>query len=159
MNDLANDLAAELQRTLAHEIPITRHLGLAVEAYDGERLTLVAPLAKNLNHKATAFAGSLNAVTTLAGWGLAWLILRELGIAATVVIQHSTSNYLLPVTSDFSARCRKPDAEQLALFAATLRRRGKARIELHVSIEQDGRVAVDFSGRYVVIARQAGEGR
>lgn len=150
-----NDLAQELERTLAHEIPITRHLGLAVESYDGERLVLRAPLENNLNHKATAFAGSLNATVTLAGWGLAWLLLREMGIAATVVIQHCTSNYLLPVTADFSARCRKPDAVQLALFEATLRRRGKARIELHVTIEQAGRIAVDFTGRYVVIARRS----
>ena len=153
-----NDLARELQRTLDHEIPITQHMGLTVEAYDGQQLTLRAPLDKNLNHKATAFAGSLNAVVTLAGWGLAWLILRELDIAATVVIQHSTSSYLLPVTLDFVACCRKPDAEQLALFEATLRRRGKARIELQVRVEQNGRVAVDFTGRYVVIARQSTSG-
>lgn len=149
-----NDLAQELRGTLAHEIPITRHMGLTVESYDGEWLALRVPLERNLNHKATAFAGSLNAVVTLAGWGLAWLILRELDIAATVVIQHCACSYVLPVTSDFSARCRKPDADQLALFEATLRRRGKARIELHVTIEQEGRVAVDFIGRYVVIARR-----
>lgn len=147
-----NELAHELQRTLAHEIPITRHMGLTVAAYDGERLTLAAPLEKNLNHKATAFAGSLNAVLTLAGWGLAWLILHELAVAATVVIQHSATSYLLPVTMDFAAHCSKPDAQQLALFEATLRRRGRARIELHVVIEQEGHVAVEFTGRYVVIA-------
>lgn len=154
MNELATGLARDLQRTLAHEIPITTHMGLAVESYDGERLALRAPLEKNLNHKATAFAGSLNAVVTLAGWGLAWLILRELDIPATVVIQHSASSYLLPVTADFTACCGKPEPDQLALFEATLRRRGKARIELHVTIEQEGRVAVDFIGRYVVIARR-----
>lgn len=146
-----NELARELQRTLAHEIPITRHMGLTVEEYDGERLTLGAPLEKNINHKATAFAGSLNAVVTLAGWGMAWLLLRELELAATVVIQHSATSYLLPVTSDFAACCRKPEAEQIRLFEATLRRRGRARIELHVVVEQEGRIAVDFTGRYVVI--------
>jgi thioesterase domain-containing protein len=80
--------------------------------------------------------------------------LREQDLVATVVIQHGTSNYLLPVTADFAAHTRKPDAEQLAHFVATLQRRGRARIELRVTIEQGARVAVDFIGRYVVILRR-----
>ncbi len=120
-----NDFVAELQATLAHEIPITQQLRITVESYDGECLILRAPFAQNINHKATAFAGSLTALLTLAGWGLLWLVLKEHKLAAQIVIQESVSSYLRPVTSDFSARCCKPDATQIAHLETMLRKRGK----------------------------------
>src|SRR6266700_2044174 len=143
-----NDIVAELQATFAHEIPITQHLGITVVSYQDECLILRAPFAPNINHKATAFAGSLTALATLAGWGLLWVLLKEHNMAAQIVIQESVNSYLRPVTSDFSARCSKPDATQIAHFESMLRKRGKARIELAVEIYDREVVAVSFQGRY-----------
>src|SRR5438270_8171143 len=123
------EAAAALQVTFDHEIPITGHIGIRVMSYDGECLVLSAPLEPNINHKATAFAGSLNSLVTLAGWGLIWLLLREWDIAATIVIQDSTSNYRRPVTRDFTATCFKPATAELAYFARMLREKGRARLE------------------------------
>ncbi len=145
------DQLRALQETLYREIPLTKHLGITVESYDDERLTLKAPIEPNRNHKQTAFAGSLNAVVTLAGWGLLWLVLRELNLATTIVIQESVSSYLRPVTNDFSARCRKPDSTHLAHFENMLRKKGKARLELAAEIDEGEEVAVSFKGRYVVL--------
>src|SRR5579884_127869 len=100
-----NDIEQALQQTLYEEIPITQQLRVAVQGYDGIRLALHAPLAENINHKGTIFAGSINAVMTLAGWGLVWLLLKESGVAAKVIIQDSSINYLLPVTQDFTDIC------------------------------------------------------
>ena len=147
------DPARELQDVLYSEIPITAAIGITVAGYDGETLTLTAPLRPNRNHKSTAFAGSLNALVTLAGWGLIWLLLRERDISATIVIQESTSRYLRPVHADFNARCRKPGDDELAAFETTLLRRGKGRLELHVEILEGERAAMDFTGRYVVHMR------
>lgn len=144
------DPERELQAVLLHEIPITAAIGITVTHYDGETLTLTAPLRQNRNHKSTAFAGSLNALVTLAGWGLIWLILKERDIAATIVIQESTSRYLAPVRADFTAKCHKPSEARLAAFETMLRRRGKGRLELHVRIGDGDTVAMDFTGRYVV---------
>jgi thioesterase domain-containing protein len=144
-----HDRLHTLQSILHHEIPLTRHLGLKVESYDGQCLTLRAPIAPNINHKSTAFAGSLNAVMTLAGWGLIWLLLDDTDLAGTIVIQRSDTRYVLPVRDDFIARCQKPSAEEIARFVATLRSRGKARLELAVEVLQEGKLAVAFSGRYV----------
>lgn len=148
-SDLEAYLCQALQATFAHELPITRPMGILVESYDGAILTLKAPLAANINHKDTAFAGSLNAVATLAGWGLLWLVLNEAGEEAKVVIQESSIQYLRPVTTDFSASCHKPSTDRLARFLDILRARGKARIELTVSIEHAGKTAVLFKGRFV----------
>jgi len=145
-----HDRLRELQEILAQEIPITQHIGITVESYDDEGLTLKAPLHQNINHKSTAFAGSLNALLTLAGWGLLWLLLKERDMHAQIVIQESMSNYLRPVTRDFSARCHKPDPTHIARLETVLRKKGKARLELQSEIREGDIVAVSFKGRYVV---------
>lgn len=124
---------------------------MQVESYNGETLILHAPLAPNINHKQTAFAGSLNAVITLAGWGLLWLILKEENIAGKIVIQDSTINYLQPVVADFRAVCRRPDPAQLQRFLNILKKKGVARLELEAVIETEPEktLLVTFSGRYV----------
>lgn len=85
------------------------------------------PLAPNHNHAAAAFAGSLNALTTLAGWGLLWLLLDEAGLAANIVIQDSNVAYLRRVDADLiTVRCIPPLPTELGRFLAALRRRGLA---------------------------------
>ena len=143
-------LLQKLQLTLLREIPITQHLGITVESYNNQRLILRAPLAQNRNHKGTAFAGSLNALLTLAGWGQLWLILAERNIPGKIVIQDSSSNYLLPVQSDFSAICHTPSGEHIARIEQTLKKYSKARIELQAEIRDEEELAVSFKGRYVV---------
>jgi thioesterase domain-containing protein len=148
---MMEDLVQALQQTLEHEIPLTQHLELRVLAYDEQGLTLGAPLAPNINHKRTAFAGSLNSVVTLAGWGLLWLILYEQEIPARVVIQDSSCSYLRPVSDDFTAFCAKPAPAEIAKMAEALSKRGRARIELQVEVRNPSGVAVLFTGRYVMM--------
>jgi len=83
-----NELVLALQQTLAQDIPITQHMGitiaLTIARYDEQGLVLKAPLAGNTNPKGTAFAGCINSLTTLAGWGSIWLLLKELHIDGQV---------------------------------------------------------------------------
>jgi thioesterase domain-containing protein len=144
-------LIATLQATLDHEIPLSRAIGIAVLRYDAAGLALGAPIAANTNHKSTAFAGSLNAVATLAGWGLVWLLLRERDLAATIVIQESEARYHLPVRGDFTAICPPPPVAEIDQLTEGLRRKGKARLKLAVEIHDGLRAAVTFTGRYVAI--------
>lgn len=145
------DSVSLLQATLATEIPITQHLGLRVVSYGVDGLALAAPLAPNINHKETVFAGSLNAVLTLTGWSLLWLILHEEAIAAKVVIQDSTVRYLRPVAIDFVARCPHLAFEERTRMLSTLRRHGRARVTLDAAIYESDEVAVAFTGRYVLL--------
>ena len=94
----ADDLRA-LQAVLDAEIPITAALRLKVARFETGVLTLAAPLAPNINHKDTAFAGSLNAVLTLAGWSMLWLIARRDMISAKVVIQEPNIARLFSTTT------------------------------------------------------------
>lgn len=145
-----NELLQVLQQTLAQDIPITQHMGITVESYDDKGLVLKASLAGNTNPKGTAFAGSINSLVTLAGWGQLWLLLKELNIDGHVVIQNNHIAYLHPVVDDFVALCHRPAQDEIDRLEQTLRHKGKARIELDVDIRQEDEVAVDFKGRYVV---------
>jgi thioesterase domain-containing protein len=143
-----DDLRA-LQDTLASEIPISAAIGLKVSGFAAGALMLTAPLSPNINHKDTAFAGSLNAVLTLAGWSMLWLIAYSAGMPAKVVIQDSTIRYLRPVAHDFAAVCRLPERTEVERCLLMLRKKGKARMELVAEIREAGELAVAFGGRYV----------
>jgi thioesterase domain-containing protein len=143
------DLLRALRAKLRRDMPITRALGLRVVGNEGGGLMLSSPLEPNINHKGTAFAGSLNATATLAGWGTIWLLLREQGIRSHVVIQDSSVHYFRPVTGDFTARCRPPSSTAVERLVNAVRRRGRGRIELDVLVADASGDAVRFHGRYV----------
>lgn len=144
------DRRQKLQHTLQTEIPITSALGLEVIAYEHGCLSLSAPLAPNINHKDTAFAGSINAVVTLAGWSLLWCLLDEADLAAKIVIQDSSIQYLRPVAADFTARCCLPEQAQVMRFLTMLHKKHRSRIELQAEVWAAEVCAVSFRGRYVV---------
>ena len=139
----------ETEEFFHQQIPITRAMGVRVAAQDGRQLTLVAPIALNHNHLGTAFAGSLSAVATLAGYGLLWLELRDR--ACHLVIRQSSLSFRRPVRKEIVAICRRPDEEMLRTFKDEFAQRGKARIGLDVTIEEDGLVAVEFKGLFVAL--------
>ncbi len=143
------DGTPDLGRVLASELPITQHLGIAVARADADVVELALPLAPNRNHQGTMFAGSLNAVATLAGWAVVWLEVARAGLAAGIVIQDSTIDYLRPVTL--------PAAREQLL--AALARHRRARLALTVAITVGERPAARFHGRFVALARAGGTGR
>lgn len=146
-----DDALDALRRVWAADMPITAALGITVDAWDEDALTLAMPLAPNRNHKGTAFAGSLGAMATLAGWSTLWLLAREAGMRAHVVIQDSSMHYLLPARSDVFARCERPDETALATLWRAFRRYGRGRIPLHVDVlDDEENVVAAFAGRYVV---------
>jgi thioesterase domain-containing protein len=152
-------LLRALRAKLRSSMPITEHLGLRVVDREGTGVVLSAPLVPNINHKGTAFAGSLNAAATLAGWGTIWLILREHDIQSHVVIQDSAVHYFRPVRGDFTARCKGPPAAAIDQLVAAVQKKGRGRLELDVMISDEGGDAVRFHGRYVAIAEGGAAGQ
>lgn len=158
LDDLHAPRAASLRALralLRTDLPVTEHLHIVVLGFRGGDLVLKAPLSANVNHQRTAFAGSLNATATLAGWATAWLIMREHDIDGNVVIQDSSVHYERPVASDFEARCTFPDADTVERLVAAVRRRGRGRLELSVTVSDAEGDAVRFRGRYVAARTEA----
>lgn len=129
------------------QIPITRAMGLRVAAHDGSQFVVEAPVTLNSNHLGTAFGGSINAVATLAAYGLIWLELRERG--AHVVVAESSIRFLRPVRTTIRAVCLRPQSDELKVFHSKFESKGMARLRLRVSVEEDGQVAAEFEGEFV----------
>jgi thioesterase domain-containing protein len=144
-----------LRRKLSTEMPVTGRLGIRLGGAAGGGVRLRAPLAANINHRGTAFAGSLNALATLTGWATVWLVLRAHGLQGQVVIQDSTVHYVRPVTGDFEARCEPPTRDAIHHLLESVKRRGRGRIELTVTVSDRQGPAVNFRGRYVALLGEA----
>jgi thioesterase domain-containing protein len=141
--------ALRIEELLHSKIPITRAMGVRVAEYNRDRLVLTAPLAANVNHLGTAFGGSLNALAVLSGYALLWLELEDGD--AHIVIRSSSISYDRPVTSELRAVCVRPDGEVLAKFKKMFYERGRARIMLSATIEEQGTAAVRFQGVFVAM--------
>jgi thioesterase domain-containing protein len=137
----------EAERYFHEQIPLTRAMGVRVVTNDETGFTVEAPVALNSNHLRTAFGGSINAVATLAAYGLLWLELRQPGVH--VVVAESSIRFLRPVRETIRAVCRRPATEELHAFRARFSGEGKARITLQVEVSENGQTAAAFEGCFV----------
>lgn len=141
----------ELQLTLEREIPICGQMGIRVHDGGPAGLVMRLPLVPNRNHQQTAFAGSLNALCTIAGWGSVYLLLKDLGRKGNIVIRRSTIRYLEPVASaEIYARCLPVTAEARQYFLEMLDDKKQAKLDVAVEVAGPDGPAVSFSGSYVV---------
>jgi thioesterase domain-containing protein len=136
---------------LHEHIPVTASLGARVELYDGASIRLAAPLAPNLNHRATAFGGSLSSLAILSGWALLHLQLRERSIASRLVIQRSGLEFDAPIDGDFTATCVLPPAAAWNRFLATLSRHHSARVTVSSTLACASGVGGRHEGTYVAV--------
>jgi len=151
----ADAALAALEHELATSIPLARIMGVAVDAYDGDSLTLSAPLAPNVNDKGCAFGGSLVSVMTLAGWGLVKLALERQKRSCDIYVQDSDVRYLAPVWNDFQAIARLVDRESFLAMAEALTLRGRARARVRCLVPlPDGTAAATLEARFVAIERR-----
>jgi thioesterase domain-containing protein len=142
----------ELQSMIEREIPMCSQMGISVYGGGPDGLVMRLPLGPNLNHQQTAFAGSLNALCTIAGWGTVFLLLRELGRSGNIVIRRGAIRYQEPVASpEILARCQPITAEARQYFLEMLDDKRQAKIDLTVEIAGPSGPLVSFNGSYVVM--------
>ncbi len=103
---------AELKTFLFYDsMPLCSAMGIEVIKAGPDRVILSAPLQPNINHKKTAFGGSLHSLTTLACFSLV-----HVNVKGEIVISGSEIEYLAPVTADFQAECKMPDPAEWERF-------------------------------------------
>jgi thioesterase domain-containing protein len=152
----ASPLLGELQSTLEREIPMSAQMGIRVHDGGPDGLVMRMPLNPNRNHQQTAFAGSLSALCTIAGWGYVFLLLRELDRRGNIVIHRGTIKYLEPVTaSEIYAVCRSASAAETQHFLEMLDDKGQTKLEVAVEVAGKDGPAVSFKGSYVVLPNGA----
>ncbi len=140
-----------LQQTLRREMPITVPMGIEVVSWQDKRLTMRMPLEPNRNHQYSAFAGSLNALCTIVGWGTIFMLLHDKSLDGNIVIRRGKIRYLRPVrTPEFLAVGLTIKPAESEYFFELLRSKGKSKIDVAVEIADEQGPYVSFQGSYVV---------
>jgi thioesterase domain-containing protein len=156
-------LLVQLEQTLKTQMPISAAMQIAVANWDdplceGGRLTMSMPLAPNRNHQETAFAGSLNALCTVVGWGTMFLLMGERELDGNIVIHRSTIRYRRPVQRvKIVARALPLSTEAVDYFFELLDCKGTSKLEVSVDIADQKDKLVTFKGSYVVNRAESGE--
>jgi thioesterase domain-containing protein len=145
-------LPIQLEAYLHEHIPLSAAMGIRVTALSGSGVTLLAPLAPNINHRHTAFGGSIASIATLAAWSLVHTRLTDGGRPSRVVVMSSQIDYHAPATGEFSARCDAPSESDWTRFVAVLDRKGRARLELTSTVHSEGILAATLTGSFVALA-------
>lgn len=140
-----------LQQTLYREMPITKAMGIEVLSWQDERLAMQMPLEPNRNHQYSAFAGSLNALCTVVGWGTLFMLLQGHACEGNIVIRRGKIRYLRPVTTpEFVAQGLALDSQSREYFFELLSSKGKSKLDVEVEIRDQQGPYVSFQGSYVV---------
>jgi thioesterase domain-containing protein len=146
-----NHTTHDVETYLREHIPLSQAMGVSVLSCGDDGVLLAAPLAPNINHRETAFGGSISSLAILAAWTLIHVRLTTLKISARIVIQRSSMEYQEAVIGDFEAFCPTPTAEAWGKFLRTLQRYGKARLALTAEVRCGSLIAATFTGEYVAI--------
>ena len=140
----------EIQAYLLEQIPLTRAMGIEIKEAADTQVILSLPLEPNINHRDTAFGGSICAAGTLACWTLVHLRLSRLDIPTRLVIHKNKMIYRKPISGDFEAICTLENEDAWQQVLEMLERWGKAKLQLTAAITCGGDVAADFQGSFVV---------
>jgi thioesterase domain-containing protein len=143
---------SEIEEYLYYHIPITRSLGVMAMAFSEKEIRFKAPLSANINHRSTAFGGSISSLLITTGWSYLRLLFDDIDPTPKIVIGRSCTNYLKPVTSDFSSELVIPEKHESENFMEMFDRFGKARITLQAHIKKKESVLADFEGDFVVMS-------
>jgi len=139
---------------LHRHIPLSAAMAVEVQELNDRRIRLFVPLKPNLNHRETAFGGSLSAAAILASWTVIHSRLDAEGISCRLVIQRSETDYRKPVETDFVVTAELPDKDTWSRFVETLRRRGKSRLDLTAFAGDGADPSVVHQGRFVAITSE-----
>jgi thioesterase domain-containing protein len=146
---MTTDAVRDLEAYLHVHIPLSAAMQVTVVAVSPEMVTLAAPLAPNINHRNTAFGGSVSAVAILSAWALMNRRLLAEDLPGRLVIQSNQMDYDAPISSDFTATATLADTESWPLFRRTLQRRGRGRIRTNAMVRCGDTVAGRFEGEFV----------
>ncbi|WP_413293521.1 YiiD C-terminal domain-containing protein [Bdellovibrio sp. HCB185ZH] len=129
----------DLIQILSDNIKLYEHLGITVETLNSHRAVLKVDLQKNLNHKGTAFGGSLYATGVMSAYALVLAGLKYYKLETeNIVIAKGVIEYLRPIDSDFRILCEFPNLEEEKSFYQELQDKKRVRRDLKVQIFKGG---------------------
>lgn len=162
--DQYTELSACFDQFVQDHLPLGTAMGLKVNHYNGDSISLLAPLELNDNDKGTAFGGSLYCAAVMAGWSYFYLRCLQYNLTEglpSIVISKAEIEYLAPVnSSNIVASCSDNDARMWDEFLNAYKAQGRAKVTLSCLINADSATAnttgeespaVKFTGTYALI--------
>jgi thioesterase domain-containing protein len=147
-----------VQAYLEEHIPLSERMQIDILEAGPERVSIEVPIEPNLNHRSTAFGGSVAALAILAGWTLVHLRLRDQGLVTHTVIQTSSVRYDAPIHGAFRAVTDPVEEPAWERFVRAITKHGKGRLHVSATVFDDGTAAATFTGAYVAIADRKSAG-
>lgn len=138
-----------IQKYLHDRIPLSKAMQLKVMHATRRKIVLSAPLAPNINHRATVFGGSSSAAAIVSAWALVHFRLQSEGLCCRVVIQKNKMTYEKPIHAEFYAICTLDDEDKWQKFVNAIAAKKRARIILGSMLECEGVRAGSFEGAFV----------
>lgn len=139
---------SELQASWANTIPISNQMGVMIRQYSGWRFETSAALNANINTRDTMFAGSIYSQAMLTGWGLVWIMLKEQGLAGSIVLAKGNISYKRPIIDEPFAVAQK---YRIQGNLTSLLEGRNAKLDVEVDVYSGTKLAAIFQGSYVVM--------
>ena len=142
----------EFEKFLYQSIPITKAMELSVIDFTPSKVKISAKLEPNINHKSTAFGGSINSLMTITGWSLVFANIKDIDPNAHIVISKSNIKYLKPIRKDFIAECILTNEGDRRKLFEMYNKHQKGFITLKVQCYDNDTLLAEFEGRFVVFS-------
>lgn len=144
----------EIDNILRDKIKLYEHLGIEVLEITSHKAHFRVSLEKNLNHKGTAFGGSLYATGVMSAYALVLAGLKHYQIATdNIVISKGEISYLRPVDTDFDVIASFDSLAQEENFFAQLKKSKRTKDTVKVQIlGEGGSLKASLFGTFVVNA-------
>jgi len=141
----------EIQNKIHTQIPMTKLMQVELKTLDDITLITTAPLNININDKGTAFGGSLNTLTIISSWCMAYYISKKFNINdSSIVISKNETKFLRPVTKDIICNTFVPQKDELSQLKLSLDKKSRGSIIINAQIVEDEKVCVNFKGTYII---------
>ncbi|RXJ82018.1 YiiD C-terminal domain-containing protein [Arcobacter sp. F2176] len=141
----------EIENKIHTQIPMTKLMKLELKDLNETQLITTAPLDINVNDKGTAFGGSLNSITIISSWCMAYYLSKKLNIENTsIVIFKNETKFIRPVTKDIVCTTFIPNEEEQNSLKSKINTKNSASIKIHSQIIENDKVCVDFYGVYII---------
>ena len=142
---------AEAQQYIETHIPITKAMGMTINALSMEAVRVGMPIAENINHRGSAFGGSIDSLFLTTGWAFIRFLIDHYEPTPIIVGSRGETKFIKPILEDFEASLIIPPKEEIDKFLATFDRFGRARITTQAVIEKEDELYAQFEGDYVVV--------
>jgi thioesterase domain-containing protein len=142
----------KLLNQLFTQMPPVQAMQMRALHFDGENLTVAAPLSANLNDKACAFGGSLASIMTMAAWGLLNEKLRQHDLMADIYIADSQVKFVKPVFVDLQANASLSADTDWSAVLHVLQEKQRARVFVDAVVQDgSGQIAAEMRAKFALI--------